>query len=79
MNSKRAINKLALKPNYKVLDIACGTGLNFKHIEKAIGKKGKIIAVDYVDEMLKAAEKTRKRLKNIQIIQADASNCKFKP
>ena len=51
---KKAINKLNLNQGYKVLDIACGTGSNFKYIEKLIGKKGKIIAIDYTKEMLES-------------------------
>lgn len=73
---KKAINKLNLKPGYKVLDIACGTGLNFKPIEKIIGNKGKIIAIDYTKEMLKQAKKLIKKNKwnNIKLIKADAAN-----
>lgn len=76
----KAINKLNLKPGYNVLDIACGTGLNFKNIEKLIGNKGKITAIDCTKEMLNAAGKLIKKNKwnNIELIKADASNIKLK-
>ncbi len=76
---KRAIGKLNLKQGYKVLDIACGTGLNFRHIEKVIGKKGEIVAVDYTKEMLKQAEKLVKKnnYHNIKLIKEDAAKIKL--
>jgi len=77
---KKAIKKLNLKQNYKVLDIACGTGLNFKHIEKLIKNNGKIIAIDYTKEMLKQAKKLIKKnnYTNIKLIKANAENIKLK-
>lgn len=76
---KKVVSKLNLKPDDKVLDIACGTGLNFKHIEKLIGKKGKITGVDYTRGMLKSAEKLIKsnNYNNIKLIQADAARLKL--
>ena len=76
---KKAINKLNLKQGYKVLDIACGTGLNFKQIERVIGEKGEITAIDYSKEMLKQAKKLIKKnnYNNIKLIQADAANIKL--
>ena len=62
-----------------VLDVACGTGLNFKFIENKIGPSGKIIAIDYVKEMLEAAEKEMKsrQYKNIRLILGDAASMSF--
>jgi len=77
---RRAINKLDLKPNYKVLDIACGTGLNFKPIERRIGKQGSITAIDYSKDMLKKAKRLIKKnnYNNIKLIKADAANIELK-
>lgn len=76
---KRAIGRLNLKQGYKVLDIACGTGPNFRHMEKAIGKKGEIVAIDCTKEMLKQAEKLVKKnsYHNIKLIKADAAKIKL--
>ena len=51
----------------------CGTGLDFPHILKKIGKDGKIIGVDFSSEMLKKTkEKIRKNnWENIELIEAD--------
>ncbi len=72
---KKAIKKLDLKSNYDVLDIACGTGINFRPIEKIIGKNGDITAIDYSKDMLEKAKRLirRNQYKNIKLIQADAA------
>lgn len=53
----------------------CGTGLDFPHILKKIGKTGKIIGVDFSSEMLKAAEEkiSKKNWENIELIKADVT------
>jgi len=70
---KKAINKLDLKPGQKVLDVACGSGSNFKHIEQQIGKKGHILAIDYTENMIKKAKKHAKKnhWHNIEFLQKD--------
>ena len=74
---KKAIAKLGIKPNenVNVLEIACGTGNNFKYIKQSTGKQGKITAIDYSEDMLKQAKKRikNKNYKNINLIQADAA------
>jgi len=64
----------------RVLVFCCGTGLDFSHILKKIGKDGKIIGVDFSSEMLKKAEKIIKKEKwdNIELIEADITKFKDK-
>src|SRR3954470_23718469 len=52
----RAVRALGLRPGDTVVDIACGTGLNFPLIEEAIGPEGRIVGVDLTDAMLSRAE-----------------------
>src|ERR1700720_3287493 len=52
----RAVQALGLCPGDSVVDIACGTGLNFPLIEKAIGPAGRIVGVDLTDAMLAQAQ-----------------------
>ena len=40
-----AVHRLALQPGAAVVDIGCGTGLNFPLLQEAIGPAGKIIGV----------------------------------
>ena len=73
------IDSLSLKEGDTVVDLACGTGLNFRWLEKAVGKTGKIIGVDLTDAMLNQA---RGRIQNaswanIELVQADLAEYDF--
>ena len=72
---KKAVKKLRLKEGDTVVEIGCGTGLNFSLIQKIIGENGKIIGVDITKEMLNEAEKRVKEnnWKNVELINADAA------
>lgn len=76
---KRAIAAMNLQPGDTVVDLGCGTGLNFSLLEKAIGADGKIIGVDLTNAMLGQA---RKRLEsnawtNVELVQSDAADYSF--
>lgn len=70
---KIAIDNSSLKKGDRVIVFCCGTGLDFPHILKKIGKEGKIVGIDFSSEMLKKAKDRIKREKweNIEIIEAD--------
>src|SRR5471030_2370982 len=51
----RAVQALGLRAGDSVIDIACGTGLNFPLIEEVIGPAGRIVGVDLTDAMLAQA------------------------
>jgi ubiquinone/menaquinone biosynthesis C-methylase UbiE len=75
----QAVRALGLRPGDTVVDVACGTGLNFPLIEQAIGPRGRIVGVDLTDAMLAEAER---RLEadgwdNISLVQADAAEFAF--
>ena len=42
----RAVHALGLGAGDSVIDVACGTGLNFPLIEEVIGPAGRIVGVD---------------------------------
>ena len=71
----RAVRALDLRPGDSVVDVACGTGLNFPLIEEAIGPDGRIVGVDLTDAMLAQAEDRIKKngWSNISLVQADAA------
>lgn len=73
---KLAVETLALKQGDTVLDLACGTGLNHRFLEDAVGPRGKIIAFDYSNEMLDAARQRAEKndWNNIIFIQGDAAH-----
>jgi ubiquinone/menaquinone biosynthesis C-methylase UbiE len=75
----RAVQALGLRPGDRVIDIACGTGLNFPLIEKAIGPAGRIVGVDLTDAMLAEAEAriTTNGWNNVSLVHADAADFDF--
>lgn len=72
---RAAVQALELQPGNTVLDLACGTGLNFAFLENAVGQNGKIIAFDYSKEMLASAQQKAAKhgWKNIIFVQDDAA------
>ena len=75
----QAVRALGLRPGATVVDVACGTGLNFSLLEQAIGPKGRIVGVDLTDAMLGQA---RQRIetngwRNVSLVQADAAEFDF--
>jgi demethylmenaquinone methyltransferase/2-methoxy-6-polyprenyl-1,4-benzoquinol methylase len=75
----RAVQALGLRPGGSVVDIACGTGLNFSLIEQVIGPKGRIVGVDLTDAMLTQAQHRIRAngWSNISLVQADAAAFDF--
>lgn len=70
---KRAVELLKLKPGQTIIDIACGTGANFKYI-KATEIDVKIYGTDFSYGMLKKGQITigKNNWNNITLFQSDA-------
>jgi ubiquinone/menaquinone biosynthesis C-methylase UbiE len=75
----RAVQALGLRPGDTMIDLACGTGLNFPLIEDVIGPGGRIIGVDLTDAMLAQAQDRIEAhgWSNISLAQADAAEYDF--
>ena len=76
---RSAVQALRLRPGDTVVEIACGTGLNFPMIEQAIGPEGRIIGVDLTDAMLAQAQHRTETngWSNVCLVQADAAEFDF--
>jgi ubiquinone/menaquinone biosynthesis C-methylase UbiE len=76
---RRAVQALGLRPGDTVVDVACGTGLNFPLIEQAIGPDGRIIGVDLTDAMLARAEDriAQHGWSNVNLVHADVADFEF--
>jgi ubiquinone/menaquinone biosynthesis C-methylase UbiE len=74
-----AVKALGLHPGDTVVEIACGTGLNFSLLEQAVGPDGRIVGVDLTDAMLAQAEDRIKTngWRNVSLVQADAAEFEF--
>jgi ubiquinone/menaquinone biosynthesis C-methylase UbiE len=75
----RAVRALGLGPGDSVIDVACGTGLNFPLIEEVIGPAGRIVGVDLTDSMLVRAQDRIQTngWSNISLVLADAADFDF--
>src|SRR5262249_51183506 len=71
---QEAARQLRLEPGLTVLDVACGTGLNFSLLVSCVGPTGTIVGTDYSSGML--ARATRKVAQhgwsNVRLVRADA-------
>jgi demethylmenaquinone methyltransferase/2-methoxy-6-polyprenyl-1,4-benzoquinol methylase len=70
-----AVEALSLDKGDTVVELGCGTGLNFPYLQKAIGEAGRIVGVDLTDAMLEQAHQrvVMSGWRNVELIQADLS------
>ena len=68
------IELLGLVPGAQVLDVGCGTGLNFSLLQQKIQPHGTIVGIDRSVEMLAQARRRAQRngWANVILLQADA-------
>ncbi|MDX6701543.1 MAG: hypothetical protein QOF26_1769 [Baekduia sp.] len=52
---RQLVVSLAPQPGEVVLDVGCGTGRNFEHIQQRIGPSGRLIGIEQSPEMLAQA------------------------
>jgi demethylmenaquinone methyltransferase/2-methoxy-6-polyprenyl-1,4-benzoquinol methylase len=76
---KMTVKALELSKGDCVVELGCGTGLNFALILDAIGSEGKLIGVDITDKML---DQARIRVKengwnNVELVQSDFADYDF--
>lgn len=69
-----AIDMMCLRRGDCILDIGCGTGLNFSLLQEAVGPTGRIIGIDLSPSMLAQAQARvqRNAWQNTRLIRGDA-------
>jgi SAM-dependent methyltransferase len=74
-----AIERLELKEGEAVLDVACGTGINFEALEEEVGREGRIIGIDLSPDMLRQArERVRNRgWTNVNLLEAAVEDARL--
>ncbi len=72
---RAGIAGLNLRAGDRVLDVGCGTGLNFKLLQDVVGPTGRVVGVDLSGDMLRQAEQKVRRYgwSNVGLVQADAT------
>lgn len=70
---------LDIKSSDRVLDLACGTGLNFPHLRELVGEHGHVVGVDLTPAMLDIARRmiVQNGWKNVEVREADAAHLPF--
>jgi SAM-dependent methyltransferase len=71
---RELVNSLAPRPGQVILDVGCGTGLNFEHIQRQIGPGGRLIGIEQSPEMLAHAHALvqRRGWTNVELVCASA-------
>ena len=71
-----AVARLCLAHGDAVLDLACGPGTNLSRLQHAIGRDGRVIALDYSERMLDRVRQRAARhgWRNVETVQGDAAH-----
>ena len=76
-STKKLIELVKINKNDMVLDVACGTGVVTKQIQKKVGNAGHAIGVDTSTTAIKIAKKWNEKNKNLDFVNIDAENFSF--
>jgi len=78
---QQAIERLDLSPSSRMLEIGCGTGLNFGLILRRLDARegGGLVGVDFSPDMLRRAERrvASRGWSNVRLVQADATDLRL--
>lgn len=76
---RMVVDALELRPGDSVVEVGCGTGLNFALLEQRVGQSGKVIGIDISSAMLDRARArvNSERWKNVELIHIAASDFEF--
>lgn len=76
---RQTVGRLDMQRGARVLDLGCGTGLNFEALLEAVGSEGEVVGLDLTPEMLEraAARSDRCGWSNVRLVQGDAASLPF--
>jgi ubiquinone/menaquinone biosynthesis C-methylase UbiE len=76
---RRTVERLALRPGARVLDVCCGTGASALPAARAVGPEGRVIAADLADNLLALgrAKARAEGLAHIEFRRADMTALGF--
>ena len=71
--------RLGIAGGESVLEIGCGTGALTVPLAAAVGERGRVVAVDISEPMLKVARVGERGLQNVTLLLGDAQVFEFEP
>jgi demethylmenaquinone methyltransferase/2-methoxy-6-polyprenyl-1,4-benzoquinol methylase len=76
---KDAMERMHVKPGEKVLDVCCGTGDWSLSLAESVGRDGKVIGLDFSENMLSIAEekKVKHELGQLEFVHGNAMELPF--
>jgi demethylmenaquinone methyltransferase/2-methoxy-6-polyprenyl-1,4-benzoquinol methylase len=69
---RRAVDALRLRPGAAVLDVGCGTGLNFPLLRDAVGARGRLVGIEQSPDMIARAGERLGPAVDVTLIEAPA-------
>jgi ubiquinone/menaquinone biosynthesis C-methylase UbiE len=74
-----AVDRLFLGDGATVVDVGCGTGLNFESLRTAVGTRGRVIGIDASPEMIELARErvSRRAWTNVELVLAPVEQTEF--
>jgi ubiquinone/menaquinone biosynthesis C-methylase UbiE len=76
-STKKLIELIKINKTNFVLDVACGTGVVTKQIQKKISKLGYVVGIDTSTTAIKIAKKWNEKNKNLDFVNIDVENFTF--
>jgi arsenite methyltransferase len=73
----QTLEALALRAGEHVLDAGCGTGLLIQGMSSTIGSEGRIVGIDFSDDMLELARHRCEGIDNIELHQGSVTQLPF--
>ncbi len=76
---REAVAALGLTAGDTVVELGCGTGLNFPLLRDAVGEAGRVLGVDLTPQMLdRARERTERHgWRNVELVRCDVADYEF--
>jgi SAM-dependent methyltransferase len=76
---RRTVERLPLRAGDVVLDVGCGTGLNFAALARAVGPGGRVIGVEQCPAMAARARERAEELPGVSVVAAPAEEADLPP
>jgi len=73
---RELVFSLGIEPGSRVLDVGCGTGVLIPWLAEAVGRTGRLVALDIAEKMLEEARSLH-RLLDLEFVWADVADIPF--